>query len=313
MSIAVTGASGFIGSAVVRALTARGAQVLSIGRTNPDIDSVPHIDWDIRRPAPQAVHDRASKVAAVVHCAALVDDWGPAEDFHAVNVAGTRHVLDAFPRARFVHMSTTAVYDPHTEHSELYEEAGPVDANRYLGEYGRSKANAESVVARVHPQAAVLRPAPVYGLLPAGVPGDRHNVPYLQRRIHKGVLQLPAAPARTLSLAHIDNVVSATLAALSRSWAHGPVNIADPTPYDLRHALNTYMARAGMEQVHFETQAADLARLRAFFGEKRRRPGGKRPAMTRATVALLTRDRTYAIARLENVLGVEPVQGLAPR
>ena len=310
MSIVVTGASGFIGGAVARALAARGADVLSIGRTDPGIDGVSHLDWDLRETAPQALAARSAGIEALVHAAALVADWGEATAFHEVNVAGTRRLLDALPRARVVHLSSTEVYDPRADHEGLYEEGGPIGADGYLSDYARSKAAAEAVVQRVHPQAAILRPAPVYG------PGDTHWFPAFARRIRRGVLRLPAAHGRLTSLTHIDNAVTAVLAALGRSHAAGPINVADPHPYELRQALNTYMARAGMAPVRIEEQPADLAMIRAWAAERRARTlrrGRRAPHTTRVAVARLSRGRSYDVTRLRTVLGVEPCQELAPR
>lgn len=281
--------------------------MLSVGRTNPQIDAVAHLDWDLTRSVPDTVLDRAHRVRTVIHCAAHVDIWGTAETFHDVNVAGTRRALDVFRQARFIHMSSTDVYDPRAEHSSLYEEAGPVSQDRYVENYGRTKAQAEAVIQRVRPQSVLLRPAPAYG------DGDRHNFPFFARRIRNGVLRLPTAASRTISLTHVDNIVAATLGALSHTQASGPINVADPQPYELLSALNTYMARTGQPSVRFETQPSDLAMFKAWMGEKRAHIMGRRPDMTRAVIARLSRDRSYDLTRLRSVLEVEPEQRLAPR
>ena len=49
-----------------------------------------------------------------MHCAALADDWADADLAERVNVLGTRAVIASFPGARFVHLSTSSVYDAFT-------------------------------------------------------------------------------------------------------------------------------------------------------------------------------------------------------
>lgn len=306
MAVAVTGASGFIGGAVARALQSRGTPVLSVGRTDPRIPCVRHIEWDITSSVPLSINTMAGRVESVVHAAALVDDWGSEAEFQAVNVTGTRHVLDAFPRARFIHLSSSAVYDPYVHHVDVHEEAAPLDESRYAIAYERSKALAEVVVKRVRPDALVLRPHGVYGA------GDRPLLPRLLATARKGKLRLPGGGRRRTTLTHIDNLVAAVLAGLERPDVKGAVNVGDPETYVLREALNTYLARVGADLLEFDSMATDLALVSAWASEKRARFSKSRPVTTRFAVRNIVRDRTYHLGRLQEVLGVSPVQGLSP-
>ena len=95
MSIVITGASGFIGSAVLRRLQEDGRSVVSVGRSVPEIAGVTHIEWDITETAPAEVRALARTATAVVHAAAVK---GYCVDFglsRAVNATGTRHVIHA--------------------------------------------------------------------------------------------------------------------------------------------------------------------------------------------------------------------------
>src|SRR5687767_13788679 len=112
----VTGAGGFIGSAVCGRLVKEGAQVLGL-----DVD--PSAEHRVTALGAAFVHadvgDREALGRAlersdvVVHTAARVHEWGAMEDFVRVNVAGTANVLDAASSAgaqRVVHLSSVVVY-----------------------------------------------------------------------------------------------------------------------------------------------------------------------------------------------------------
>src|SRR5690349_13263744 len=129
MKIAVTGASGFVGGAAATALAERGHEVTGYGRT-PRGWSHPRGSyevWDLRD------GPRRRDVDAVVHSAALADDWAPLSEAMRVNQLGTRTVAESFPGARIVHISTSSVYDAFTQHVKAVESDGP--ATRFLSSY----------------------------------------------------------------------------------------------------------------------------------------------------------------------------------
>ncbi|MGO1440954.1 MAG: NAD-dependent epimerase/dehydratase family protein [Brevibacterium yomogidense] len=316
MTIIVTGASGLVGGAVVRGLRARGTPVITVGRHNPELPSgelpsgVHHVDWDLREDAPVDVTALSPRVTAVVHCARLSADWGAPADFHDVNVAGTRKILDAFPRARIVHLSSTAVYGLHRDHTRLYEEAGPLDIDEHRDEFARTAALAEGVLTRVRPDALVLRPARLYS------PGEDDGViDALTRFSRRGVLTLPDGAKNRTMLAHVDTVVAAVIAGLDRPRVSGPVNIADPRPYVLHEAINTYIARTDHPHMTLDSRPPDLAKARAWIAQKRvKAPTARnRPPHTITEIEAYVRERTYDLSRLRSLLDIEPVQHLAPQ
>ena len=316
MTIIVTGASGLVGGAVVRGLRARGTPVITVGRHNPELPSgelpsgVHHVDWDLREDAPVDVTALSPRVTAVVHCARLSADWGAPADFHDVNVAGTRKILDAFPRARIVHLSSTAVYGLHRDHTRLYEEAGPLDIDEHRDEFARTAALAEGVLTRVRPDALVLRPARLYS--PGG--GRRSD-----RRSH--ALLAPGGPHAAGRREEPDDARprghrrGAVIAGLDRPRVSGPVNIADPRPYVLHEAINTYIARTDHPHMTLDSRPPDLAKARAWIAQKRvKAPTARnRPPHTITEIEAYVRERTYDLSRLRSLLDIEPVQHLAPQ
>ncbi|MEO7274953.1 MAG: NAD(P)-dependent oxidoreductase, partial [Vicinamibacterales bacterium] len=95
MRVLVTGGSGYLGSAIVRALARRGHQPVSFSRHPPPSPTpVRAIVGDLRSRAD--VEAAVGQCDAVCHAGALVSLWRRrSRDFDEVNVNGTRHVLDA--------------------------------------------------------------------------------------------------------------------------------------------------------------------------------------------------------------------------
>jgi len=288
MRIAVTGAAGFVGSAIARAAEARGWEVVRFGRRPaPGI-----LRWDLAGPPPAQL----PAVDAVVHTGALVADWGAARLFHQVNVLGTRAVAEAFARTRLVHLSSSSVY-PWWEPCIDRAEAEP--AARHLGPYGRSKALAD-VEARRHPDALVLRPHAVYG------PGDRTLLPRLLSNIRGGTLLSVGHPGVRHQLTHIENLTTAALAACT-SGVRGAVNVADAAPVPLGAVLRSVLDATGHGDVAVKYIPGPLAMALAGLSEGVATAVRRPPRLTRYAVSQLGMQRTYRLDRLRGELGVQPI------
>lgn len=250
-------------------------------------------EWDLSsRAAPRAVVD------AVVHCAALVGDWGPERDYTRVNVAGTAAVLETFAQARrFVYVSTTSVYSDGTPKVRLREDARTGDCATW---YGRTKAAAESLVLRQHPDAVILRPHMVYG------PGDTTLLPRVVAAARFGQLAIPGTGANLVSPTHVDNLVAAVERALGTA-VRGTFNVADASPAPVGELLSTVLARVGAA-VTVRYVPRSIAWGVATFLEStwpsRRAPRG--PLLTRYLVAQLADEHTLDITAARDRLGYSP-------
>ncbi|GGQ54545.1 NAD-dependent epimerase/dehydratase family protein [Couchioplanes azureus] len=214
MRLAVTGASGFCGTAVARLAAAAGHDVVCVGRRPGPVGG--HVRWDAAREQPDL-----AGADAVVHLAAAVGDPGPGERaeaaYRAVNVDGTARLLRAAHGRPVVWVSSASVYRPGPYRGPVAEDH-PVDGQRSA--YGRTKAAGERLALAAG--AVVLRPRAVYG------DGDRHLLPRLRRVVRGGYAWLPGADV-PLSLTSVENLAAACLAALD--WPAGAYNIADAAAY----------------------------------------------------------------------------------
>jgi nucleoside-diphosphate-sugar epimerase len=228
LRVAVTGASGFCGAVVARRAEAAGADVVCLGRRPGPVGT--HTPWD----ATCAQPDLAG-ADVVVHLAAAVGDPGTGraveEIFRAVNVDGSRRLLDAAHGRPVVWVSSASVYDPNMDR-HLVREDHPVRGQ--LTAYGRTKAAGEQLA--LDAAAVVLRPRAVYG------DGDRHLLPRIRRTVRAGVALLPGPDVR-LSLTAVDNLADACLAA--HVWPGGAYNIADAEPYWRDATIRAVLAATG--------------------------------------------------------------------
>jgi nucleoside-diphosphate-sugar epimerase len=291
MRVAVTGASGFCGGAVAALASARGADVICLGRRPATVGR--HVPWDALGPPPDL-----AGADLLVHCAAVVGDFASGSRstarLRAVNVDGAARVLDAAADLPVVWLSSASVYDPATDRL-LVREDHPV--RRQLNAYGRTKAEGERLA--LDAGAVVLRPRAVYG------PGDSQLLPRLVRKARSGVLPLPGPDVR-LSLTSVENLAHACLEAAD--WPPGAYNIADADPYSRDDAVRRVLRAHGVRARLYHVPVA-LAAAVGAAGEALSRVGpwaGREPFLSRYAVDQLARTVILDISKAR-------LQGWHPR
>lgn len=211
--IALTGATGFVGRAVVARLAALGLRPrLLLRRSDPALEAqaAKVVRGDLRDPA--ALASLVEGVEAIVHIGGLVAAARPAE-FDAVNAQATGNLAEAALSAgveRFLLVSSLAAREPA------------------LSPYAASKRAAETCLAEAaaRMRLCILRPPGVYG------PGDRATLPIF-RQLAAGLVAMPAVPAARFSLLYVEDLARAIVALLQApeapAWDGRPLALDDGT------------------------------------------------------------------------------------
>ena len=223
MRVLVTGGSGYLGSAIARALRRRGHSPIVFSR-RPDT-SVLGVAGDLR--SRKDVDAAVRQVDAVCHAGALVSIWQRRrEDFDDVNVVGTRHVLDACREhriARLIYTSSFLALPPAGR-------AAPLGAN----DYQRTKVRALQLVrdaARAGLSVVTMVPGVVYGPGPVteGNLVSRLLSDHLQGRL-PGIV----GADRCWSFAWIDDVADAHVSALDHHAPASEYAVGGPNERQIR-------------------------------------------------------------------------------
>jgi ornithine--oxo-acid transaminase len=307
----LTGASGFIGGHLAERLLAEGHPVRCLVRAGSDTRRLEQLGVEL---APGALEDPRSLARAVVgcdyvvHCGAMVSDWGTIEEIERVNVAGTRELLRAAGEAsvrRFVQMSSTDVYG--------YPGAGSVEethpAGGFRNWYAQSKLEAEAEVRRAAGaglETVILRPSTVWGPRSSEVVGE------IGAAIRGGYMLLVDGGRRIAGLVYVDNLIDATMLALCHGAAAGEAfNVTDGLPVTWRQFTDGLAAGLGAGPPRLSLPyalASGVGRgLEEGYRALRRATHLRTPALlSRQAVQIMGTDQDFSNRKLRERLGWEP-------
>lgn len=248
MSVAITGATGFVGQAVLDAAKRQGTAIRALTRRAQEARD--GVDWVEGTLSDGASLDRLIDGAeAVIHIAGLTNAPDP-DDFHQANVIGTRNLLRACQDAsvrRFVFVSSLSARKPE------------------LSRYGASKSEAERWVGASRLDWTIVRPPAVYG------PRDRDMLELFRAaRFHV----VPVPPRGRASIIHVDDLAECLLSLGARTGSGEIVEPDDGHPNGYEHGeLAKLIGRAVGKRVVAPHLPAPLLHLaakadRALRGDK---------------------------------------------
>ncbi|MFC0673912.1 NAD-dependent epimerase/dehydratase family protein [Brachybacterium hainanense] len=308
--VLVTGASGMLGRHIATSLRDRGDAVRVLQRRTAGIEGVEESLGSLT--SADDVRRAVDGVDAVVHVAAKVSISGPEEEYRAVNIEGTRHVLQAMRDGgveRLVNISSPSV--AHLGASIVGLDATPADPQRARGPYARTKAAAEqlAMAADASGQALVtsIRPHIVWG------PGDTQLVGRIVDRAAQGRLPLLDEGMALIDTTYITNASDAILAALDRiEEVHGEsFVVSNGEPRTVRDVIGGFCDAAGVPRPRLRVPGA-VGRLAGRLVEKvwERRPGHDEPPMTEFLAEQLSTAHWFDQRRTRDRLGWTPAVSL---
>ena len=317
MTILVTGANGFLGRHVCRALAAAGLQVRAMCQPGTPTDGMEEFGEVVTADLldPEDLVDALDGCDAIVHLAALVSEWGRFEWYRRVNVMGTRSLADAAASLdvrRFVLVSSLAV------HGVGDFDGGDEDAPRDPAgnPYARSKVLAEDLLMERHRDGlldvVIVRP----GMVPFGE-GDSRGFPPLAKVIAKGVMPVTGDPKHLTCTVYAPNLAEGIRLCVTHPAAVGGTFVITDS---VRLTWDDYFRGIALQlgvDLRYRPLPISAARAAAAVAETLWLPFGPRhrPPLTRYLARLMTRNLHFTCARAQAVLGYQPVtsfeEGLA--
>jgi dihydroflavonol-4-reductase len=246
MKALVTGANGFTGSHLVKALVQRGVTVIAYVRPSSQLDRLSGLPIDY---AYGDITDQSALKAAmagvdtVFHTAAYVElGLVDAVKMEQVNIRGTQAVLAAAQAARvskMVYCSTIGIFGD--TQGQVVNETFQRTQTGFSSEYDRTKYLAQKAV-----DAAAQKGFDVVSVLPSGIfgVGDPHFGPVVQLFL-KGKLKVWAGGDRITGIVHVDDLVEAMILAAERG-ARGEYYIISAGEMTTREMFQRFSKATGL-------------------------------------------------------------------
>jgi dihydroflavonol-4-reductase len=301
----VTGANGFVGAAVVRALAADGHVVRAFVRASSDTRNLQGLDIEIVQ---GDLNDADSLRAAsagcrhVFHVAADYRLWVPdAKAMYATNVQGSVNVVKAAAAAgveRLVYTSSVAVLGIRPDRRPA-DETTPVTESDMVGPYKRSKFLAEAAVraeaAALGVPAVIVNPSTPVG------PGDIKPTPTGRVIVDAACGRIPAFVDTGLNLVHVDDVAHGHLLAL-KAGRVGEGYILGGTDMSLQQILIMVAQLCGRAPPRIRLPRLPLYPV-ALGAEWLARLSGGTPRLSRDELRMAAKCMYFSSAKAERELG----------
>ena len=304
--VLVTGASGFVGSAVARRLVERGFSVRALVRASSPTAHLAGLDLEFARGDlrdADSVRQAMSGVRYLFHVAADYRLWArDPEEIVRTNVLGTRIIMEEAMRAgveRIVYTSSVATLVCR-QSGDAADETAPLQEAHAIGAYKRSKVVAERLVEAMVAQglpAVIVNPSTPIG------PGDVKPTPTGRMIVEAAAGRMPAFVDTGLNMVHVDDVAAGHLAAFERGRI-GERYILGGQNAPLSEILAVVAAEAGRSPPRIRLPRAAIVPL-AFVSEAMARHSGREPMVTLDALRMSKNRMFFSAAKAERELGYQ--------
>lgn len=215
MKILVTGAGGFLGRHLCRALQGKGHKVVNFSRSAyPDLkeQGIETIRGDISDGA--TVEAAMQGIDAVFHVASKVGIWGKYDDYFRTNVMGTQNIIDGCKKQgikKLIYTSSpSVVFGKESLCGVDEKQSYPAE---YISHYAETKGLAEQRILAANDEnlaTVALRPHLIFG------PGDHHIFPRIVERARTGKLKRIGNGNNMVDVIYVKNAVDAHISAFEK-------------------------------------------------------------------------------------------------
>ncbi len=309
MSTLVTGATGFVGSAVTRALLARGRSVRVLVREGSDRQNIDGLDVEA---VTGDLTDRASLERALRGCEALFHVaadyrlWVPRPGpMYEANETGTKNIMEAALAAgveRIVYTSSVATIGLRADRTPADEDT-PSGLSDMIGHYKRSKFLAEEAVRLLVRKEGL----PAVIVNPSTPVGPRDIKPTPTGRIIVNALsgKMPAYVDTGLNIVHVDDVAEGHVLAMERGEA-GERYILGGENLTLSEILCMLASMAGVRAPRVRLPHGVVMPLAHVSEAWARLTGEKAPLLTKDGVRMSKKHMFFSSRKAEEELGYRP-------
>jgi len=306
MTVLVTGASGFLGGALVKALVGKGDDgVRILARETSDLRHLVGLPIEVSY---GDLEDKARLVRAVrgvrivYHCAGLATDWAAWESFYRTNVLGVRNLLSTVgglsDLERFVHISTSDVYGYPVEACDESHPIVPIDLP-----YARSKSLGEMAVwdwqSSTGLPVTVVRPVSIYG------PRSRDFVAEIAELLLRKQMVLLDGGDCPAGLLYVDNAAEGIIQAAESPHTVGEAyNLRDETNESWGQYIQALAEGLGTSLPWIRLSGWVALKLAAVSEAVYRTLRIKsRPLLTRHAAYVFIRDQGYSVEKARRDFG----------
>ena len=310
MRVAITGASGFLGGSLAEMYHERGDEVVALVRQSSDTSILEQLEAKLivgELTEQDSFNRLVEDTDLAIHCAAMATDFGPWEQFQAINVDASRMFFEACVKhkvPRVIYISSVAVYGNGMHHRGTDEDA-PFE-QIITDNYTRSKILVERIAYDFIDQKSlpltIIRPGYIWGN------GDRAVMPKMIAAIKKRQVAVIDGGVNLMNLTHIENLVQGIMLAAESEKAIGRVyNITDGSKVSTKRFFEDLFQLLGVE-IKLRSFPYVPSYIAAYLAEIYCRLTGykKYPPFTRYTVKMGEYDQVFDISRAIYELGYKP-------
>tara|TARA_A100001037_G_scaffold297434_1_gene319447 strand:- start:741 stop:1733 length:993 start_codon:yes stop_codon:yes gene_type:complete len=306
MKTLLTGATGFLGSAVLRQLVEDGRNVRVLARPNGDRRNIEKVDCEVLEGDLNDIPSLQMAVAgcdALFHVAADYRIWTPnPSELYRTNDFGTVELFRAAAAAgieRMVYTSSVATLGIHSDGTPS-NEATPVSRSDMVGHYKRSKFDAEtsvmSLISKEHLPIVIVNPSTPIG------PRDVKPTPTGRIIVEAAAGRMPAFVDTGLNVVHVDDVALGHLQAF-KSGAIGERYILGGEDLSLKQILAEVAEIVGRKPPVISLPRAPLFPFAYLSEVIARLRGGTEPMLTVDGLRMSKKRMYFSSAKAQKMLG----------